>query len=571
MKYARKIATLLAAVSLSAAANTYAMGYVEPTDGPPPSQEDWAGVDGTHFTWASKDVHYPKHANPRLAIVEDTVVKAWRGERIGVQALLYSASGTPGLELRAKGKGVDAQARFVNYVLTNSYNTCGAPPDTLKPYLVPDVIDLESQKALAPMSVRPVWVSVCVPADAKAGKHKVSVEVSEAVRGKKVGALNLVVDVVGRTLPEPKDWAFNLNMWIQPYSVSRYHSVPKWSVEHFRLLRPYMEMLAAAGQKTATAILFYEPWGDQSHDKFDPMVETTLKADGSWEYDYGVFDKWVEFLASCGIDGQINCFSMIPWDMSFRYWDEAERRYRHLKTTTGSPEYKALWTPFLKSFAAHLKEKGWFEKTAIAMDERPLEDMLNAWKVAQEAVPGIKMALAGNHHGELADKLYDYCIAFEQSFTPEELALRKDKGFISTTYNCCAQAAPNIFSNSSPDEAVYLPVACAARGFDGYLRWAWMNWPDHPLQDTRFRLFAAGDTYSIYPGPRSSVRHERLVEGIQAYEKIRILRGEYRSSGDSAALETLEKAVLPFAHCDTANPIPAAPIFNALQELLNRQ
>jgi hypothetical protein len=61
-------------------------------------------------------------------------------------------------------------------------------------------------------------------------------------------------------------------------------------------------------------------------------------------------------------------------------------------------------------------------------------------------------------------------------------------------------------------------------GFDGFLRWAYNSWPEDPVMDSRYIKWPAGDTYLVYPGARSSVRFERLREGIQDYEKIRILR-----------------------------------------------
>ena len=51
-----------------------------------------------------------------------------------------------------------------------------------------------------------------------------------------------------------------------------------------------------------------------------------------------------------------------------------------------------------------------------------------------------------------------------------------------------------------------------------------------PLIDSRFRTWPAGDTYVVYPDARSSIRFERLVEGIQDAEKIIILREEYENS-----------------------------------------
>ncbi len=85
-----------------------------------------------------------------------------------------------------------------------------------------------------------------------------------------------------------------------------------------------------------------------------------------------------------------------------------------------------------------------------------------------------------------------------------------------------------------------------AGGYDGYLRWAVNSWPMDPLRDSRFRTWAAGDTYSIYPGPRSSIRFERLVEGLQDCEKIHILREELASKGANGKLKKLNAKLSEF-------------------------
>lgn len=73
-----------------------------------------------------------------------------------------------------------------------------------------------------------------------------------------------------------------------------------------------------------------------------------------------------------------------------------------------------------------------------------------------------------------------------------------------------------------------------------------MSWTDDPLRDSRFHTWAAGDTYCIYPGPMSSIRFERLLEGLQMCEKIHILRREFAADGDEAALRRLDAAVALF-------------------------
>lgn len=552
--------------------------YDEPDDGRVADAAAWAKLEQQlHATWTSKDVLYTKRDVPATPLVQETVVHAWRGERVGVEALLYTPVAIPSIGMRLtswskEGKSLSPQgceARFLNFVLTDEYNKCGNHPTDLPAYLVPDVIDLEGTKMLEACTVRPVWCTLEIPRDIESGVWQTALEVYDAATQQTLRTLRLSIHVKEHTLPLPADQQFNLNMWQQPYAASRYYGVKKWSDEHLAVLRPYMERLARAGQTVVTTILFYEPWGDQSHDKFDPMVETIKRKDGTWAYDYTLFDRYVEFMASCGIYRQINCFSMVPWDMNFRYFDEATGAFAYLKTKTSTEEYRELWTSFLIALADHLREKGWYDKTCIAMDERSLDDMQRAYDIAQAAVPGIKMALAGNYHTELADKLYDYCVALNQFFTADELAARNAKGCVTTAYTCCAEPKPNLFSNSQPVEGTYLPLYCIANGFNGYLHWSWMNWAEEPLLDTRFRLFASGDTYLIYPGNRSSVRFERLIEGIAAYEKICILRNEYMAQGRTDALEALEAAVANCKSPDYASTEELAQKVNRLLTLLN--
>lgn len=531
-------------------------------------------------SWTSKNIHYAQDARPDIArATTDTTITVWKGERAGISAIIYSSTNLGNTRVRLtewkNGKHIvnasQGMARFINYVTTDNYQYCGYHPTTLAPYQVADVIDHDVAHPLTEGTAHPVWCTLEVPQELEAGRYDTRLQVVDAQTNKTLRELRLHINVVNRQLPSPSEQQVHVDFWQQPYAVSRYAGVERWSQAHIDSLKPYLRLLARSGQKVVSAILFYEPWGDQSHDKFSPMVQTTKCRDGAWHYDYSVFDRWVSLCEECGISKQINCFSMVPWDMSFRYYDETLQRDVDLKTTTSSAEYKELWTAFLKDFAAHLKRKGWYDKTCIAMDERGLGNMLDAYRVAQEAVPGMKMALAGSYHKELVDKLYDYCIGYGEAFSPEELAARKAKGWVSTTYTCCSNTEPNLFSNSLPAEAAFLPVYCVANGFEGYLHWSWMNWNDQPLTDTRFRLFAPGDTYLIYPGARSSVRYERFIEGVAMAEKIRILRQEYEQQGDTEALSRLNAIVKEFAPVGIPEGKTAGELVDRLQEVISKK
>ena len=98
-----------------------------------------------------------------------------------------------------------------------------------------------------------------------------------------------------------------------------------------------------------------------------------------------------------------------------------------------------------------------------------------------------------------------------------------------TFYTCFIPERPNTFTFSAPAESAFLGWHAMAAGYSGYLRWAYNSWVKEAWQDSRFRTWPAGDCALVYPGG-SSIRMKRLVEGIQDFEKIRILRKELKGN-----------------------------------------
>lgn len=522
--------------------------------------EEWREVKGIRAAWGTSDVRYAWHALPE-ALRRTETLTAWRGERVSTQAVIYTKVSTDSLapltlHLTPFKNGRHAlpaeavKAAFVRYVMTDAWATpegygagCGYRPDhTLyDSAMVADIIDPHVKAMdMDAMSTRSVWMSLQVPADAVAGTYSGALCIKAGRRT--VAQLPLYVNVIDRTLPAPEEWRFHLDLWQNPFAEARYYGTPLWSDAHLAAMRPSMEMLAAAGQKVITASIMHKPWNGQTEDHFDSMVTWVKRLDGSWEFGFEVFDRWVEFMMSCGIKEQINCFSMIPWALSFPYYDVATNCMQVLRAAPGDAAYEEMWVAMLKAFSRHLREKGWFDITTIAMDERPMHAMQKAMAVIRKADSEFKVSLAGNWHPEIEADLYDYCIALDQAeLLPQEIfARRKAEGKKTTIYTCCSTHKPNTFTFSTPAESAWYGFYVAGTEYDGYLRWAYNSWVKEPLHDSRFRQWPAGDTYMIYPYGRSSVRFEKLVEGIQAYEKVRILREEFEAAGDIERLAALE-------------------------------
>ena len=544
----------------------------------------WAKVNAPVIAWGSTDVRYNKELPAQ--VIPGTLMNliGWMGEKLSAQFVISTNRDLKNVSVEvsdivAKNYKIskwNTERGFVRYVMTDGLNkdgkgTCGYRNSAdFDSTLVADVIDhVTPALDIKANTTQPVWVSVKVPTEnIIKGMYRGTVTIKED--GKVLAELPLTVTVKNRVLPAPSEWAFHLDLWQNPYSVARYHNVAPFSKEHFDLMRPVMKRYADAGGKVITASITHKPWNAQTEDYFESMVTWMKKADGTWEFDYTVFDMWVEFMMSCGVTKEIGCYSMIPWRLSFQYFDQASNSFKFFNGKPGDAEYDEFWGRMLKSFAKHLKEKGWFEITHIAMDERPLDAMLAAINVVYKADPDFKLSLAGTYHKELLEHLDDYCITLAEKFTPEEIAQRRAEGRVTTYYTCCTEARPNTFTFSPLAESEWLGWWAAKINVDGYLRWALNSWVKDPLRDSRFRAFGGGDCYILYPDGRSSTRFERMIEGIQAYEKIRILRNEKDRRGRSKNYgKQIDKILEPFNEFNLVE-VPAEKVVNKAKAALNR-
>jgi len=537
-----------------------------------------AAAPVTVFGWGDTESDYQRADKPSVVTSPKGAFKyaAWKGEKVNAQAVLWTAVELKDLTLEVSelrsGKCVipaeAVKAAFVGYVtgdvLAEGYNQCAKRQNGDFPVMeAADLIGVAPSVDVAAGSAQPVWVSVNVPSDAAAGTYKGSVTLAGIT-------LPYELKVLDRVLPDPSEWSFHLDLWQNPYAVARVAGVRLWSPEHFEAMRPVMKMLADAGQKVVTATIMNRPWNGQTEDPFGPMVTKIRRADGTWIYDYTIFDMWVEFMESVGISQQINCYTMIPWKLTFDYFDQATNSQAEITVEPESAEYREYWGGFIADFARHLNEKGWFEKTYIAMDERPEAHMRAAIRVIRDAVPEFKIALTGNYPASVADEIDDLCIAFRSSYPEGKIEERRAAGKVSTYYTCCAEAYPNTFMASSHSEAGWIPWGALALGVDGYLRWAFNSWTAEPEKDSRFRRWAAGDTYMVYPGARPSVRFSKFLEGMQDVAKVEVLRKEWGGDPASAKkLAALEAAIGRFTY-EVITEEGASPALDRARKIINK-
>ena len=476
-------ALLLSTVCMNAQTSEY---YQEAANPIATNPALWAKVTAPQISWGSTDIRYKKEEPAPIHSAQKSMnLTAWKGEKISAQLVVWTPKALNDLtfmvsDLTSGSATISKEnirTGFVRYVITDELNkdglgACGYRNSAdFDSTLVADVIDhITPTLTLPANSTQGGWISVNIPQGTKAGKYTGTVTVK--ADGITLSELKLNLQVKNRTLPPPSEWAFHLDLWQNPYAVSRYYNVEPFSKKHFDLMRPLMKLYADAGGKVITASIMHKPWNGQTYDAFESMVTWLKKADGTWYFDYTVFDKWVEFMMDLGVKKQISCYSMVPWRLSFQYFDQASNSFKFLDAKPGEVAYEEFWMNMLQDFSKHLKAKGWFDITHIAMDERPMKDMQETLKVIRKADKDFKVSLAGTYHKELLDDLNDYCITIAEKFAPEEIEARRKAGKVTTYYTCCTEPRPNTFTFSEPAEAEWLAWHSAKENLDGYLRWA---------------------------------------------------------------------------------------------------
>lgn len=528
--------------------------FVELADPSSDVNSDWSKVSpGLQSSFVTIDKRFAKSLAPEIAKQNRVKIEGWKGEKLSAQILLWTGTDISDVQvsvsdLRSKGNAVipksASDARFVRYVMTDEFaGGCGhRKPEDFASSLSPDMLDDLKSFNLEKKTNRPVWVSVNIPQDAKAGLYQGTVTVS--AKGQPAQNLALEVEVINQTLPKSSEWVYHLDQWQHPSAVARVEGLEMWSDAHFEAMKPVMKMLADAGQKVITTTLNKDPWNVQTYDPYADMITWTKNADGSWTYDYAVFDRWVQFMTDLGVKDMINCYSIIPWNNEIHYQDASKGELVNVVAKPGTAVFDELWTPFLKDFVLHLKTKGWLDKTNIAIDEREREQMDAAFALLNKVAPEIGISYADNQKTyQRFPNSEDISISVGHPFSKEDIINRKGRGLNSTFYICCSDGFPNQFTFSEPAESTYLGWYALATGFDGMLRWAYNSWVENPLQDSRFRTWPAGDTYIVYPKGRSSIRYERMLEGIQDYEKARIVLKALKDKNDQKNLDAFQNAI----------------------------
>jgi sialidase-1 len=385
---------------------------------------------------------------------------------------------------------------------------------------------------------RSLWCTVSLPADAPAGLHVGTL--SLRLDGEVLADFPLHLQVRGPRLAPLRERDFVLDLWWHPDAIADAHGLELFSQEHWLACRPYLADLAARGQHVVNAVVTEDPWLIEDGGEEVPQTASHYASQVAWSwdgtrfgFDFSVFDRGVEEHERAGITGPIHLFALLQFRLGERltYTDTRSGEVVTERVELGDARYREAWGAFLLAMHEHLVERGWWERAALAFDERPRDLMETVHGVVHDVAPmwDGRTALAAN---SLAEADIARTISFNHSFLAEVptevIARRRAAGEPTLFYTFYDPVRPNTVTASPPMSSRMLGWEVVRYDLDGYLRWTYNSWPADVARNPSHR-YGQGDEYLVMPGsegPISTLRWESFRDGLDDAEILGRLRGE---------------------------------------------
>jgi hypothetical protein len=336
-------------------------------------------------------------------------------------------------------------------------------------------------------------------------------------------------------LPSPEEWRFQTNMCINPEAIAQWHEVSLWSDQHLKALEDYVELMQLAGQKNINVPVF-----NYYNSKTQiPLIKWEEGAKGKLIANFDSFDRLIESLSKLGIKGQVDCIAYRPMGINtISYFDKAGQQINKPLDIYGDA---VLLKDCYRQVVKHLKQKELLDKSVFAFGAGNAEDIIFLKELITSIESNIKLELVAQEWSSgIMQNVYAANVPSQFSNLKEWFKLRHQQGLETSYLVEAKEKYPNICLTSPSAQSAWLGWYAASQGIDGIHVEQFNNWGDKPLTEARLDAASSGSNSLIYPGARSSIRYERIIEGIQDFEKLLIIKEQLASVYDTKDAENLE-------------------------------
>lgn len=251
-------------------------------------------------------------------------------------------------------------------------------------------------------AMAPLWLTVRVPAEAKAGRYEGTVRLS--ADGMAPATVPLRVTVSDWRTPDPTNFIVHNFAYHSEDAMAKHYNVPMWSDRHFELMGKSLALMAEINSRQAIANLCINFYGgdkgavDSSNDQ--SLIRWIRKKGSGFTYDFTLFDKYLDTVAKAiGKPTllRLNCWNEVDLkNGKLEPTRAAKTNYRvtcldpatgKLDTmeqpTPGTDESVAFWKPVLDEVRKKVEARGWFDVTAMGWNSycyEPHPAIVSAYK-----------------------------------------------------------------------------------------------------------------------------------------------------------------------------------------------
>ena len=387
---------------------------------------------------------------------------------------------------------------------------------------VPDRAELMSGMKFNPTSENQ-WLilQLSISNDVVPGPHSYSFTFNQKGNKSEVKGFLKVKD---RYLEGLSGLNFYTDFWQFPIAMADYYKINPWSDQHWLEVEKMFDQLNAINQHSITTQVFWDLYNTKIRPLDQMMIQIKKSSSGKYSYDYSTFDRYVLTGMEKGISGQISVHNLFPWNKFIFYYDESKGKVVSLQTQPGSAEYNEFWKPFLQNFEEHLKSKNWPRKTVLFIDERDPGQTIMLAKWVKEIAPGLSMGYSGDFNSTLSSLMKDYSTPVNVVIQPSELSKRILASQKTSIYTSCFEQPnqPNILLSSDLRDIYFLTQLSKARGYDGYLRWAFNLWSSEIEKSAIYSDLPSGDAHLVYPNGQVSLRYLVLEDALEEIAKLEL-------------------------------------------------
>jgi hypothetical protein len=496
---------------------------------------------------------FPSDA-PNKNRLKATEIWAARNQHATLQLAIRSAQPLAGLTAEVEplrgpgGATISASVRPVGYVVVGT-PTEDTPPDELvgeAPGWYPDPllnfpVDVQAGRTHA------LWVSVPVPADATPGAYRGAVNVRAGGRTLARAAFGL--RVVAATVPQERVLKITNWFWLGDKVSRQFYNAPVRSAEWWTLIENVARFMAEHRQNVVLTPLM---------DLTTPRVEA-----GELRYDFSNFDRWVETFQKAGGLGYIEGSHLLgrsaesyQGSLQADIFQVVDGQPKQVALPVDDPRVEAFLASFLSTLNAHLEEKKWksIYLQHILDEAHGLEPPHYARFAAlvRRYLPGV-LTMDAVDAAHMPAELQANCDIWVPQLgrfdhQMELLNRRLESGREVWFYTCLVpnQRYLNRLIDYPSLKVRLLHWFNFRYGFAGYLHWGWNYWTPEPMKATQpiinanTTLLPAGDAFIVYPDRErksvfSSIRQEAMLEGIEDYELLRLLKQKNPAEADRLA------------------------------------